>query len=101
MSERVERWYPVVGAAGASAVYVILLWGEPLPKRSGDLIAATISVAAIAVGFLGTAQSILLSMPNRRIVRQLQDIGRFKLVRHYVTRAIEWTCSCSSRSRFG
>jgi len=60
----------------------------PVSRSVKDLLVATVSVSAIAVGFLGTAKSILISMGNRKIVKQLKDAGYYGQVIDYLMAAI-------------
>jgi hypothetical protein len=79
-----ERFYPVVGSAIISLGYFQLHDRFDFISRDalGNLFTAIVSVSAIAVGFLATAQSILFSLDNKRVThfpegrRGLPLVGR-------------------------
>ncbi len=87
----VEGWGPwVVSIIAAVTAYV---WAEsdPLPSTLGNLLNATVGVSAIAVGFLATAKSILLSMSDKWVVKQLKKVGYYQRLMGYFMTAIRWS----------
>lgn len=67
-----ERYYPLVVAIPA-----VILWRlceKPIPK-DGDALnfySSLISMASIAVGFIATAMSVVMSAPENSLLRQLK-----------------------------
>lgn len=56
-----------------------------------ELFSAVISVSSIAVGFLATAKSIMLSLDKRRVIKQLKDIGVYGTLLSYLMTAVNWS----------
>ncbi|MCU7371598.1 hypothetical protein PEC18_12245 [Paucibacter sp. O1-1] len=78
-----ERWYPSLGGVIAAGLWIFLGAGLPAPDAVRDLYATTMSLAAITVGFLATAMSIVVAAPDSPLVRQLSRSGYLKdLVRY-------------------
>lgn len=70
-----ERWYPY-GFGFVVGCGLFLLRGTIcLPDTLKELFPVVISISAIAVGFLATAKSILLSLEERPVVRHLRQMG--------------------------
>jgi hypothetical protein len=70
-----ERWYPLVAAIAAAALWVYLGVKTPGADALRDLYATSMSFAAITVGFLATAMSIVVSAPDGPLIRQLASSG--------------------------
>src|SRR4051794_10677038 len=72
---KIERSYPyVVAFIAAVACWRI----APVPPKSTvQLLAAVINVASIAVAFLATAQAIVLSADEIRVIRHLKQMGGY------------------------
>ena len=86
-----ERWFPwIIGA-----VVLVLTWAaldrhwyyfSKTPKTT-ELFTAVVGVTAIAVGFLGTVASILLSLDGSRVIRNLKRLGFYKPLISYIIQA--------------
>jgi hypothetical protein len=64
-------------------------WNDPTPPKTAvELLAAVISVASIAVGFLAAAQAIILSLNDVRIIRLLRDLHYYDRMLRYFNEAI-------------
>lgn len=82
-----ERWYPL--AAGVLAFVVALYWDFTLPlQRATDLLSATISVGAILAGFIGTAKSILMTLPPQGLIAKLRASRYLEDLAHYLAEAL-------------
>lgn len=68
-----ERWYPYVAAALGAVVWYRL--GQPFPSDAKEFLAAALSFAAILVGFLATAQAILMALPSDSVIAQIKSSG--------------------------
>jgi len=62
-----------------------------LPARFDSLLNATIGLSAIAIGFLATAKSILLTLDDQWIVKQLKKTGLYVRLLGYFMAAIYWS----------
>ncbi len=87
-----ERWYPYAlsAVAGIAACYYISAYQVLLPSTTKDLFQAVINISAIAVGFLATAKSILLSIDQRRAIRFLKQAGGYSDLVKYLMEAVQW-----------
>lgn len=73
-----ERSYPFWVAGGVTAVFLATrIWTTacPLPNetKTANLLQATLTLSSIAIGFLGTALSIIMSMGRQRVIRSMKD----------------------------
>ncbi|HKX04343.1 MAG TPA: hypothetical protein VJX71_17745 [Methylomirabilota bacterium] len=88
MTLTVERWYPL--ACGLAAGFGVgLLFATP-PKDAllSTLTGHGINVAAIAVGFLATALSILVSIERARVTQVLREAAYYPIVLGYLVAPI-------------
>jgi len=88
MELRTEKAYPVGGGCLAVAIFWLATRDRAEPEAFATLFSNTISLAGIAVGFLATAQSIMLSVGERRLLRQFRQIGYEKHLHQYFMDAI-------------
>lgn len=88
MKRIVEKCWPFIGAVFCGAAGVWGFWDKPLPTTTVSILNAMIGVSAIGVGFLGTAQSILLSVKEGRVMQQLRGTTLFKELMGYFMWAI-------------
>ncbi|MBW4545917.1 MAG: hypothetical protein KME25_15935 [Symplocastrum torsivum CPER-KK1] len=96
-----ERWHPIIFGFIAALIYLLFLKSYSLPNAIRDLFSAAINICAITVGFLGTSQSILLSIGNKRVIQQLKSGGYYdKLIDYFMT-AIHWSFTLAISSAFG
>lgn len=68
---RLERWYPFIGAGIAAATWSYFGLSLCPPLAVHDIFANTLSIAAITVGFLATAMSIVVAAPDSPLIREL------------------------------
>jgi hypothetical protein len=90
-----ERIYPslVSGALVAIAVSLVLFtpirsWKDVLIKGCGTLLPSALNVSAIAVGFLATSQSLLLSLGSSRVISEMKKRGHYTRLLRFFGRAI-------------
>lgn len=95
MSPKLENTYPTLGGLiSAIAALVLLKVRFFSPCRSsilqgyGTLLPAALNISAIAVGFLATSQSILLSLSRSRAVRLMKASGHYRRLLTFLNRAI-------------
>ncbi len=88
MTLTVERWYPFAWA-WVTGLGAGLVTSEP-PKASliNSLTGHGINVAAIAVGFLATSLSILVSIERARVIQVLRDADYYPIVLAYLVAPI-------------
>lgn len=86
----VERKYPLVVGILAAGAYRWCAGSQPLPASAKDLFNAVITVAAIGVGFLVTAQSILIDVGDRFLSRQIKEVRLWKPLLGYFRHATWW-----------
>lgn len=103
MNRVVEKWFPVAVGLFVAAIYLAVepLRNRPLPASFTALLSAAISVGGIAIGFLATAKSILISIDDKEIVRNLKKVDRYKSILKYIKSAIFWCFLASIASAIG
>lgn len=90
MNATVERWYPFVG--GALVGVALSLSGVIKNLHDGPtqtLMGHGINVAAIAVGFLATAQSVLVSIERSRVVELMRESGYYEDLLDYLLDSVK------------
>ncbi len=90
-SETIERWYPYVFGFVITILYFYFHRLIDVLSTAKVLFPVLASISAIAVGFLLTAQSILLSMDQRSVIKGLKQGGVYGYLVGYVVQAIYWS----------
>ena len=99
MKLRLERTYPIlIGLAGGSAFFALAPKFPVAADAAPSLFSAIISIAAIAVGFLATAKSILLSIDSRPIIAKLRAAGYYDTLIDYLMGAAFWSLTLAGAS---
>ncbi len=91
MSSKTEKWYPLVLGFIISWCYYWFSVGNHLPNSLKELFSAATTLSGIAIGFLATAKSILFSINQTHIVRQLKNTNKYKTLINYFMDAINWS----------
>lgn len=87
-----ERNLPFFVAAASATAYGIVAPVFPVtPNAAPNLFSAIISVAAIAVGFLATVNSMLLAIDGRPVIAQLKAINLYGDMIAFLIRAEIWS----------
>jgi hypothetical protein len=85
----VEEYYPSIIALILSFGFYII--ADPVvAENAKNFYDKSVDVCSIAVGFLGTAQAILLSLDQRRAIQKLKSLGHYTSVIEYLNSAICW-----------
>lgn len=93
MKVLIEQWYPTAFALAGTTVYLFIARSVQWPPKENlaAVMAATGTFAGITVGFLATAKSILIAIDDRKIVRDLRTLGRYKRIINNIWAAILWS----------
>lgn len=88
-----EQWYPLIGGAAIAAAYSLIKPAREyvLPDTMPNLLSAILTVAGVAIGFLATVKSILISIDERPIVQRMKEAGIYRRVIGYLRAAITWS----------
>jgi hypothetical protein len=70
------------------ALCVYFQFPDALPQNFTDILAQSISVSSIIVGFLVASKSILIALDDKPIVIKLKATGKYSLIVKYFMRAI-------------
>lgn len=98
MTLKFEKIYPYLFGAIAMSSYNLFFSQYQLPHNTKDLFAAIVTIASIAVGFLATMKSILLTLGNSSIVRKLKQTEHYTLLKKYLMAAINLGFLCAIAS---
>jgi hypothetical protein len=85
----------------AALVYAALHQRWSLPTGIHDAFAAAVNIAAIGVGFLLTANSILVSADDKTIIRLAKEAGVYKVLVRYMLSATYWCLMAAILSVIG
>jgi len=89
MSLWLERFSPALVSAAAGAVYVAFLRDNDVPVGIHDLFTATISIAAIAVGFFAVAKTSVVQLADEsKLISGLKATGRYEYFMSYMSSAL-------------
>ena len=86
----IERLAPLLLGGIASSLYFVFGRSVSLAPGLRDVFYATVNIAAIGVGFLLTASSILVAVDGKWIVRRAKESGAYKLLVRYLIAATYW-----------
>lgn len=85
--ELFESWIARFGAVFLALAFLAL--GDRIDlEKLPPLFSVIISVAAISVGFLGTAKAILISISDTKLMRTLKKCGQIRRLMNYLFSAI-------------
>lgn len=91
MGLRSERAYPLALGLVSGALVAWRLYPAWTPPSSAEtLFNAGIQVGAIAIGFIATAQTILIAINDRQIIGRLKRTGHYQYLVGYTFNAIMW-----------
>lgn len=90
-----ERWYPYSFGLAVGIAVLALRGILSLPDTLKELFPVVISISAIAVGFLATAKSILLSLEERPVICHLRQLGGYDELVKYLLTAVNWSLIAS------
>ena len=82
----IERLWPY--AVGIAVLGVWYWLSSPFPAKPDALMGASGTVAAVLVGFLGTAKAIILTITRSAIFRKLKEAGYTAILFRYLYEAI-------------
>ncbi|WP_026736134.1 hypothetical protein [Fischerella sp. PCC 9605] len=91
MQKNLERWYPLTLGLFSTVFYCLLFWGKPLPSSLKDVFSAATTLSGIAIGFLATAMSILFTISNTNVVKQIKNSNKYIRLINYFVDAINWS----------
>lgn len=84
MRAATEKWYPLVGSILITALY-LKFWRITIFQSSIDnLFSSIITISAITIGFLATIKTIIFSINNQYIIKQLKNAGVFNEFIDYI-----------------
>ncbi|MDZ7952443.1 hypothetical protein [Nostoc sp. DedQUE09] len=101
MHKNIERWYPITFGLALTVLYCSLLRSKPLPTSLKDVFSAATTLSGIAIGFLATAMSILFTIGNTNVVKQMKNSNKYTILINYFMDAINWSFLLASLSFFG
>ena len=84
---QIERWAPLVVGCGAGTFW-IFIDGHIAADFAKELLAALLTAASIAAGFLATSLSIVLTMAASQTGKQLRNSGYDGHLHRYLREAI-------------
>ena len=91
LKSNLERYYPWIIAILVAAVNWCFARNYPLLDFTKDLLIATLNLSSITIGFLSTSLSILASIEQTYIVKQLKQAGVYNKLINYFRSAIAWS----------
>lgn len=90
MTGRWEKWYPL----SLGAIFTILCCSyfskNNLPDSWKEILSSATTLSSIAIGFLATAMSILFTISNSHVVKQIINTNSYDKLINYFLDAINW-----------
>lgn len=80
-----EKWHPYIWGLIALALWY--LYEPTFPVDNNDVLAATLNVSAILMGFLATAKALLMTL-DTPVMQKLQSAGYIKDIASYMREGI-------------
>jgi len=97
-----ESVYPyVLGVLVGTVFGWYAFRGQWTNQGLSQLFATILNVSAIGTGFLGTALSVLYSIENKPVVRDLAQAGVWRAMLRYTMAAIRWSFAVAILSGVG
>jgi hypothetical protein len=97
-----ERWYPLLAGLAAAAVAWALRTHVNIESQAlSNLMGSVLNLSSIAVGFLGASAAILLSIDQRRVIRDLKKMGSYNRLIDYLISAVRWSFGLAVFSAIG
>ena len=90
-SETIERWYPNTLSLVVTLFYLYFHRVIDVTSTAKALFPVVTSISAIAVGFLLAAQSIILSIDERSVIKSLKQGDVYGHLVGYVVKAVNWS----------
>lgn len=90
-TETIERWYPKTLSLVVTLFYLYFHQVIDVTSTAKALFPVVTSISAIAVGFLLAAQSIILSIDERSVIKSLKQAGVYGHLVGYVVKAVNWS----------
>ncbi|MEM1445162.1 MAG: hypothetical protein AAGF84_03845 [Planctomycetota bacterium] len=86
-----ERLLPWILAISTGVAYALFCWGIDPPPTFKDLLAATLTISAIVIGFFATAKSLILTVQDKPALRTLKglDGGDRNWIEELMTRSMD------------
>jgi hypothetical protein len=91
MNPSVEKYYPLTVSSILCCISYIVIPHFPHIRLRTDILAASISISGIVIGFLITTQSILFAIDNSPIIKSLKQFDVYKKLISYLMNAIHWS----------
>lgn len=90
-SQLLDRWHPS-GIAVISGT-VLLYWHDSLCRyvRTTTVVEVSINAAFVLVGFVATAQAIIISVANEEFTKRLEKVGGISEVNRHSMESIIWS----------
>ncbi len=98
-----EAHHPKVIAfvGGLACLVVTVTTNIRVPESFKLLLQAGITLAGIVVGFLSTANSVLMSQADRPVVTELRKHGHYKSLLRYLRATVNWAFALGGMSALG
>lgn len=93
----IESWCTWITAIGFASVYYVFFSDDVTVAKFDEMNKLVISVAAISVGFIGTAKAILVSISESRVMKKIKshkekgEKSLYHVVLDYLFSGI-WSC---------
>lgn len=82
-----EKWHPILISSITSVAY-FFFYDQIKVTNQKEILASITSVAGIAIGFISTSQSILLTIGSSRVVKRLRNLNRYQEFKTYLRRSL-------------
>lgn len=89
MRSNIERWFPLITSLFMCAFFYSTGKNNLISDSLKDVLSASITFNSITIGFLATSMSILVTVENTRIIKQLKEAKVYSKLINYFTAAIE------------
>lgn len=90
MSAKAEYCYPYVIGLLVAGLYFWFFRTNVVPERISALFETTVTISSIAIGFLITTKSILFSIQDGYIIKELKKAKKYNLLLDYIMAGVHW-----------
>jgi len=79
-----EKWYPLVGSLIITFLYLKFCRLTSFQSSIDNLFSSVITISAITIGFLATIKTLIFSINNQYMIKQLKSAGVFNDLINYI-----------------
>jgi TRAP-type C4-dicarboxylate transport system permease large subunit len=91
MKSKIERWFPILLGFLIACLSSFIPGVLSIERFAGDLFSSTVNLGGVMAGFMIAAMSIIFSIDEKHILRQLKFNNTYEKLINYFLDSIFWS----------